>query len=168
MHRRYHFIQFPVVHSHPPRAIGLPDKPHRKVNGFCAGHTMSIFASSAMVVLISLWPPDKTSLSHSHCSPGCQQHLWGMLCISPQDCFYNMHSETEFSHRDPQHKTFKDIYPQNIFWNWGHIHSVHLHRNSPNFQWQGHSLYFNVLATTALNICSVARKIFLSAMYQAA
>ena len=59
MHRRYHFIQFPVVHSHPPRAIRLPYKPHRELNGLCAGCIMSTFASSAMVVPISLWPPDR-------------------------------------------------------------------------------------------------------------
>lgn len=59
MHRRYHFIQVPVVHSHPPRATRLPYKPHRELNGLCAGRTMSTSAGSAMVAPISLWPPDR-------------------------------------------------------------------------------------------------------------
>ena len=55
-----------------------------------------------------------TVLSHGHCPPGCRQHLWGMLGISPHDCLHNTHwrrnSPTEVHSTRPCKISISKIY----------------------------------------------------------
>ena len=112
MHRRYHFIQFPVVHSHPPRAIRLPYKPHRELNGLCAGRITSTFASSATVAPISLWPPDRHYCLTATALQGFSNTYGGCFAYPLMTAFttrtWRWNSPTDIHNTRP----FKTSYPE--------------------------------------------------------